>query len=205
LVETTGENYGDNPKDWWGWWRNKNEYYADDHPVASYYTSGADYVDYSIPEPEHHSCFGKGTLVWTKTGRKAIETIEAGDLVLSQNVNTGELKYKTVLRRTHRPTGPLLNVATDHDEFRVTGGHVLWVSGVGWRMAKELGDNAVLHSVSKPLLVRSVKPASEGEAYNLIVADFSTYFVGESGVLAHDITPRRATRMVVPGVTTAVK
>jgi hypothetical protein len=138
--------------------------------------------------------------VWTKTGRKAIETIEAGDLVLSQNVDTGELKYKTVLRRTQRPAGPLLNISTDRDELRVTGGHVLWVAGVGWRMAKELGDDAVLHSVSKPLVVRSAKPAADGEAYNLIVADFNTYFVGESGVLAHDITPRRPTQSVLPGI-----
>src|SRR5262249_30687496 len=122
------------------------------------------------------------------------------DLVLSQNVDTGELKYKMVMRRTQRPVGPLLSIATDRDEFRVTGGHVLWVSGIGWRMAKELGENAVLHCVSKPLIVRSTNPAPDGEAYNLIVADFNTYFVGESGVLAHDITPRRPTQSVLPGI-----
>jgi hypothetical protein len=58
--------------------------------------------------------------------------------------------------------------------------------------------------VSKPLTVRSVKPAENGEAYNLIVADFSTYFVGQSGVLAHDITPRRSTQTALPGIAKAL-
>jgi hypothetical protein len=33
------------------------------------------------------------------------------------------------------------------------------------------------------------------------VADFNTYFVGESGVLVHDNTPRTPTRAVLPGLT----
>ena len=143
LADITGTNYGNNPKSWWDWWRSKNEYYTSDHPVDRYYNRGADYFDYTIPERSPHSCFGKGTLVWTKTGRKAIETIEPGDLILAQDVNTGELKYKAVLRRTVRPPSPLLKISAGDEEINVTGGHVLWVSGVGWRMAKELGDNAV--------------------------------------------------------------
>ena len=58
----------------------------------------------------------------------------------------------------------------------------------------------MLYGVSKPLTVRSVKPAESGEAYNLIVADFNTYFVGKSGVLAHDIMPQRPTQAILPGI-----
>ena len=36
--------------------------------------------------------------------------------------------------------------------------------------------------------------------HNLIVADFHTYFVGEKGILVHDITYRNPTRAVVPGL-----
>jgi len=136
LAEITGEKYGDNPKEWWDWWRNKNEYYTSNHPVAQIYNSGSDFFDYTIPEQSPHSCFGKGTLVWTKTGRKAIETIEPGDLVLAQDVDSGELKYKAVLRRTVRPPSPLLKISAGDEELHATGGHVFWVSGIGWRMAK---------------------------------------------------------------------
>ena len=51
----------------------------------------------------------------------------------------------------------------------------------------------------KSLRVRSVAPADEGDAYNLVVTDFSTYFVGENGLLAHDITVQRPTQAAVPG------
>jgi hypothetical protein len=45
-----------------------------------------------------------------------------------------------------------------------------------------------------------VKPFGQEEAYNLVVADFNTYFVGETGVLVHDNTPRTPTRATVPGL-----
>jgi intein/homing endonuclease len=147
------------------------------------------------------SCFAKGTPVWTKTGQRRIETLELGDLVLSQDVDTGELIYKPVIERTVRPPSEILKVSVRSDEIRTTRGHPLWVSGVGWRMAKELGDGAILHSVTGGVRVAAVEPDGEEEAYNLVVADFNTYFVGDSGILVHDNTPRRPTRAVVPGST----
>jgi len=41
-----------------------------------------------------HSCFGAGTPVKTLTGLRPIESIRAGDLVLSQDGRTGELSYQ---------------------------------------------------------------------------------------------------------------
>ena len=43
--------------------------------------------------------------------------------------------------------------------------------------------------------------AFRSETYNLVIADFNTYFVGESGILVHDNTARRPTQAVVPGLT----
>jgi hypothetical protein len=77
----------------------------------------------------------------------------------------------------------------------------MWVDGVGWRMAKELDDGAILHSVTGTTRVEKIEPASEAETYNLVIADFNTYFVGESGILVHDNTPRRPTRAFIPGLT----
>jgi hypothetical protein len=43
--------------------------------------------------------------------------------------------------------------------------------------------------------------AATDYAYNLIVADFGTYFIGERGVLVHDNTPRESTASIIPGLT----
>ena len=46
----------------------------------------------------------------------------------------------------------------------------------------------------------SVELAPEEETYNLVVADFHTYFVGYRKVLSHDNSMRMPTRAVVPGL-----
>ncbi len=37
-------------------------------------------------------------------------------------------------------------------------------------------------------------------AYNLVVADFHTYFIGEAKILVHDNTIHQPTDVVVPGL-----
>jgi intein/homing endonuclease len=131
---------------------------------------------------------------------RPIDTLEPGDLVLSQDVNTGELKYEPVLARTLRPPSEIVRISINGEELRATRGHPFWVAGTGWRMAKELGDGAMLHSLSGSTGVRSIKTDGEAEAYNLVVADFNTYLVGEHGLLVHDNMPRTPTRAILPGV-----
>ncbi len=215
LVATTGKNFGDSPHAWWDWWQRYNEYSTDtEHPVRE--SSYADSTHQYYRPPEDHayridppppprppgslSCFAAGTLVWTKTGQQQIETLEIGDLVLAQDVDTGELAYKPVIGRTVRPPTEIRALTIDKDEIRATLGHPFWVSGVGWRMTKELADGAVLHGVNGPLRVDEIAPADESEAYNLIVADFNTYFVGQNGILVHDNTPRQPTAAKLPGL-----
>ncbi len=122
-----------------------------------------------------------------------------GDLVLAQDVNTGELKYEPVVGRTLRPPSPILKISADGEEVRATRGHPFWVAGVGWRMTKELGESAMLSGLGGSKHIRSIESDGEAEAYNLVVADLNTYFVGEHGFLVHDNTPRRPTRALVPG------
>ena len=42
---------------------------------------------------------------------------------------------------------------------------------------------------------------SSAPTFNLVVSDNHNYFVGESRVLSHDNTSRKATTVVAPGVT----
>jgi hypothetical protein len=215
LAGATGEKF-ETPRAWWDWWREHNEYYAsDERPVDrryysdtdSYYSGSPSYsVTYPPPPPPPPgarritSCFSKGTPVWTKTGQRAIETLELGDLVLAQDIETGELDYRPVIARTVRPPSEIVTISMAGEEVRTTLGHPFWVAGVGWRMAKQLDDGTILHGVTGSPRVKSIEKSGQEEAYNLVVADFNTYFVGESGVLVHDNTPRKPTRASLPGL-----
>jgi hypothetical protein len=48
--------------------------------------------------------------------------------------------------------------------------------------------------------LQGTESAQPDTTYNLIVADFHTYFVGESKLLSHDVTPHRSTATTTPGV-----
>ncbi len=202
LATTTGETFGNDPKAWSDWWQDYNEYYSDGE-TPTYEQNYVDnrYYYYRMPEvAQPMSCFAKGTLVWTKTGQRPIESLELGDLVLAQDVDTGELAYKPVIGRTVRPPSEILKLTIGEEAVLTTRGHPFWVAGVGWRMAKELGEGAVLYAVTGAARIDAVHSTGEAEAYNLVVADFNTYFVGESGVLVHDNTPRKPTLAMVPGL-----
>ena len=86
-----------------------------------------------------------------------------------------------------------------------TPGHPFWVAGQGWRMTKQLNAGSRVHSLSGGVPVESIKTFEPGSldleaAYNLIVADYNSYFVGDRGVLVHDNTPRIPTSAILPGL-----
>jgi hypothetical protein len=201
LAVTTGQTYTE-VGDWWNWWQDYMEYYDDG--ITPVYTR--DYADYScvIYRPDYHyvqpSCFVSGTLVWTKTGLRPIESIRKGDLVLAKNVDTGELTHKAVIETTIRPPSPIVLLSIDSEKIGATRGHPFWIAGKGWQMAKHLASTDVLHAVRDARRVSSTQEVEKAEAFNLVVADFNTYFVGKSGLLVHDNTPVRPTASVVPGI-----
>jgi hypothetical protein len=200
LTGTTDKSFGSEPRAWWDWWSDYTDYYhGGSRPVQTTVDSSNDYIIPPAPS-QACECFARGTPVWTKTGQRPIEKLQIGDLVLAQDVTTGEICYKPVLLWTLRPAGPIVQVSTGDEKFLATRGHPLWVAGVGWRMTKELEDGAVLQSLAGSGRVASVRSAADAETYNLVVADFNTYFIGSSGILAHDNTPRRPTQAVLPGI-----
>ena len=129
-----------------------------------------------------------------------IESIVPGDLVLSQDVNSGELSYKPVLQTTRRPPAPVVAVQLAGAQLEATTGHPFWVNGTGWTFAHELKSGMVLHGADGAVLVSDVLAGSDQPAYNLVVAEFHTYFVGDCKVLVHDNTARRPTNASVPGL-----
>lgn len=203
LHQVTGQELGDDPKAWWKWWDDYNDYYSKGEPPLyerRYVETEMRYYRVPTSEPARHSCFAPGTLVWTSTGLRRIETIEIGDLMLAQDTDTGELQYKTVMGRTLRPDRATRKLRIDKETLQATLGHPLWLAGEGWRMAKLLEPGAVLHGVHGPVLVETNEAGEKMDVFNLIVADYHNYFVGEAGVLVHDNSPRQPTTATVPGL-----
>ena len=229
LKIATEQDLPADPEAWWQWWNETNEVFVEGEKPLRAVRIPEQFVriersndvlpveppkppqiepftpqpieSFSPPRPRRSDCLAAGTLVWTDAGQTAIEQIRVGDLVLSQDPETGELAYKPVLRTTVRPEGPLVRVQTVAGEtFETSGGHLFWVAGEGWMRARQLESGMELHGTGGAACVSLTEDGPELETYNLIVADFHTYFVGEAKLLCHDNTVRRPTDAVVPGL-----
>jgi len=211
LSEGTGESTLQTPEDWWTWWRKQTDYALLAKTKAKDQYSETWFVDERLPQPKPlrslqtelviiPSCFAAGTMVETEQGPRPIEKIQIGDRVLAQDVETGELTFKPVFETTLRPEATLLKIGIGSTEVTCSSGHPFWVSGMGWRMAKELHEGAQLHTVSGIARVEAIQPAGTGPVYNLVVADVHTYFAGESRLYTHDVTRRTSTDMILPGL-----
>ena len=136
-------------------------------------------------------------LLIEKTGTTAIEI---GDMVLSQDPFTGQLAYKPVLKTTARPPARLFKLVIGDRSLQCSGGHMFWVPGEGWVKARDLEEGMRLHTGQGAVEVQSMHPTGAEQSYNLVVADFHTYFVTEDKLLTHDNTIREPVDRVVPGL-----
>lgn len=131
----------------------------------------------------------------------AIEQIRTSELVLTQNVQSGQLQFKPVVRPTTRPAMSLVNVTIGSDEFTCTGGHLFWVVEQGWVKARDLKPGTLVHGAQGSATVICNEAGPTAPTFNLIMADNHNYFVGQSRLLTHDNTPRQAASLIAPGVT----
>jgi hypothetical protein len=203
LATTTGVQCQAEPRLWWEWWHNYNELSdKGDKPVYDYRTYDRASYTYDAPNygANYACCFAVGTTVWTLTGPSPIEQVRVGDRVLAQDPETGELAYQPVLRTTTQPPSPMLRIGIGLHSLTTTVGHPLWVVGHGWRMAKSLSVGDRVHGVTGSALIDVIEEAKPAEAYNLVVADFGTFFAGTEPVLVHDNTYREPTTALVPGL-----
>ena len=130
-------------------------------------------------------------MILTEEGAKAIEEILAGDLVLSWDEETGEVKARPVLKTYVNETEELVHIRTAGEEIVSTPGHPFYSPVRGWTSAIDLragdilvlvnGEYAVVERVQHEILEAPVK------VYNFNVAECHTYYVTDSGVLVHNI------------------
>jgi len=221
LAESTGERQIPPTADaWWSWWNEHNEVFVQGEkttvtryrqdqvtvvdrvnaPTGGDEETGDESETADVQLSMPMDCLAAGTLVWSAKGRRPIEEIKVGDLVLSQDPETGELAYKPVLGTTIRPASRLVRIEAGSEQIETSGGHLFWVSGEGWVKAREVKSGADLHSAHGTMRISSVERGKFEPTYNLIVADFHTYFIGRGRILSHDNTIREPTAAVVPGL-----
>ena len=112
---------------WWNWWADYTETYRPQKQISSTTYGDGSYANnsqllsmYSTTATRgpgsgaaaFAECFVAGTPVATISGPVAIEKLQIGDRVLSQNAQTGELAFKAVLGATIRPPVETVLVTT---------------------------------------------------------------------------------------------
>jgi hypothetical protein len=147
-------------------------------------------VGYSTHSAAFSNCFVAGTLIKTSEGDKPIEDIEVGDLVYSENPETGETELKPVVNLFRNEKTDLVHIQVNGQEITTTNEHPFYVIEKGWVFAKDLraGDKLVLLS-GEIVIVEFVQHEileSPVTTYNFEVKDFHTYYVSELGVLVHN-------------------
>ncbi len=142
-------------------------------------------------------CFVAGTLVATKYGLRPIEKISVGDLILSRAETTGQSAYKPVVELIHRHNREIYQVTlavglpggeTRDAVFKTTDDHP-WRSADGkWLTTLELKVGVqILRANGPPARVTGVRQTGRtAPTFNLRVADFHTYFVGEDRIWVHN-------------------
>jgi len=132
-----------------------------------------------------------GTLVATKEGLRPIEDVQAGDFVWSRSYESGAEEWKRVVGTFETQNKAVVTLitegpASERETLKVTSEHPLMTSG-GWVEAGQLEPGQIV--IARDRWVRVVEVITTGETatvYNFEVADFHTYFVGDSGVWAHN-------------------
>ena len=117
-------------------------------------------------------------------------------MVLAANEETGEVTYKEVVRTFVNTTDEITHVTIENAEgeketIDSTPEHPFYVEGKGWVEASSLhagmtiwfanGTKGTVEDISIEGLEEPIT------VYNFEVRDFHTYFVGESGVLVHNM------------------
>ena len=136
------------------------------------------------------TCFVAGTLVATANGLAAIETIKAGDYVLSTDPDTMQTTYKPVLETYIRKVDRLVHLIISGEEIITTVDHPFYVQGRGFIKAGNLflGDKLV-SSIGDYLLIENYnieETENLVDVFNFQVEDFHTYYVGDCAVWVHN-------------------
>jgi len=139
------------------------------------------------------ACFVAGTPVATPRGERPIETLRAGELVLTRSEMDGAVEARPILQAFVRPAQSLVDVHVAslddaRESVRSTPEHPFFTLDRGWLGAGELAaGETLLDRAGREVRVTKVVPvAQEATVYNLEVDVDHTYFVGHTSLWVHN-------------------
>jgi hypothetical protein len=204
LKTVSGEEKRETPRDWWDWWNDYNQYEKPPKRTRKVTrqrrTAGAASRNPYDVRMRTSSCLVAGTVVWTDEGSRPVESLSIGDMLLSQDLESGELQYLPVLQTNARQPTTVFRLATSGEPIVATGGHRFWVNGQGWRRVNDLKPGSLLHTATGSVAITSIEPVPDQAVYNVVISPTHNYFVGEQALLTHDVTLPRSTNRKVPGL-----
>ncbi|UYZ63418.1 polymorphic toxin-type HINT domain-containing protein [Hymenobacter weizhouensis] len=133
-------------------------------------------------------CFVAGTPVAVEGGYKNIEEVRVGDLVWSWHEETGELALKPVLQTMRHEATTLVELQVGPASVVTTPEHPFWTPA-GWVEAGRLEEDARVLRSDGQLVGLHEAEHRIGEpvpVYNVEVADWHTYLVGEWMLVVHN-------------------
>lgn len=134
------------------------------------------------------SCFIAGTMIQTRDGKKPIEKIRVGDIVLARDEKSGKLGYKQVVHPFIREVDEIYKIFVSGHKIETTAEHPFWVEGKGWTKVKDLREqDQLLTSEGKQLPIQKIiVKKKHTTVYNIEVEGYHTYFVSDLGVFVHN-------------------
>jgi len=145
---------------------------------------------FSKKAPKCKNSFTAETIVHTQRGLIAIFEVQIGDMVWSFEEETGEQQWNEI---THLIQGDqehnLVFLALENGEtIEVTGEHPFYIVDEGWVAAEDLTQSSVLTLKDGNVKIFSVEREQRTvTVYNLVVANAHTYYIGEKGILVHNV------------------
>jgi hypothetical protein len=137
-------------------------------------------------------CFATGTPVLTPHGPQAIETLAAGDAVISYDVSAGQAVSGRVMEVHQNLTLRFVRITVASKNIRATGRHPFWVEEAGdWIAAEELrpGMHVRMQGGGQaPIDDVAVESVVDAPTFDLSIEPRPAYFVGP-GVLVHNAPP----------------
>lgn len=128
------------------------------------------------------TCFIPGTPIRTPLGSKPIDSLRQGDFIMAraEEEPDGDISPRMV-EAVFKLAGPVLEIRAGGQVIGTTGEHPFYVQDEGWRRARELKPGDVLAGErGAGVPVESVIDTGRiSDVYNIRVADFRTYFVGD--------------------------